>query len=604
MPSLAQRLGLLRSEPQSSVSAVLVAALRWAEPRELETLAAAALRTGRPEAIAAVIGILDRLGPGGVKALTELRVPVGPALELLRTPREQINGVALARRRGEPELLAHLVRYLRTPGDEVPRRAAAAVLELVTRQAGRDGRRRMDERTAGLIDAALAEALSVRSHRQDDIFIAAAVLLTRPGVGLVSLLGDPQHAALSLIRRGVGRTNHPVVRHNLLRWLITDAISGQAARSLHRIRGALEYTQVLEAGHLLLHPLRRRVLRRVDRPSRCLPDLETARMLPEAAQVNLVRLVRTLTTGPLRRQRLADFGTLPASTARLHAVLALLGDETAEAAHALTTSCLDPDEAVACLAAGRVLASPEAPAGELLRRLESSPHPLIARHAIAVAAGTSVEAFFDRWLELGTDVRAWVGHRLLRAHRATLIPRLRTAVIRGHRDEKLAAISLARRLGALRELQIALTDQVAGGDAHVASAAVAALSRDGSKHSRDALAAALGHHDARVRANALEALTRRDRRAIDRLSKLFGSRDNRLRANVVRAVLRRRGKAGPALLRDMLGDADPLHRVSAIWVAARSREGRVAGELRRMADHDGVGEVRRRAAAAIRWIRP
>jgi len=52
----------------------------------------------------------------------------------------------------------------------------------------------------------------------------------------------------------------------------------------------------------------------------------------------------------------------------------------------------------------------------------------------------------------------------------------------------------------------------------------------------------------------------------------------------------------------MLGDSDPRHRVSAIWVARRAREERVSGDLRRIADQDAVAEVRRRAAAAVEWI--
>ena len=80
------------------------------------------------------------------------------------------------------------------------------------------------------------------------------------------------------------------------------------------------------------------------------------------------------------------------------------------------------------------------------------------------------------------------------------------------------------------------------------------------------------------------------------------SRDNRLRANAVRAVLRRRRSDGSHALRTMLDDADPRHRVSAIWVARQAREVQVSGDLRRIADQDAVAEVRRRAAAAVEWI--
>jgi len=128
------------------------------------------------------------------------------------------------------------------------------------------------------------------------------------------------------------------------------------------------------------------------------------------------------------------------------------------------------------------------------------------------------------------------------------------------------------------------------------------VGRGGSRHARHALRRALDHPDVRVQANALEAITRIDHVAIDRLGDRLDSRDNRLRANAVRAVLRRPGRDGTRALRTMLGDADPRHRVSAIWVARRAREGRVSEDLRRIADQDTVGEVRRRAAAAVEWI--
>ena len=129
-----------------------------------------------------------------------------------------------------------------------------------------------------------------------------------------------------------------------------------------------------------------------------------------------------------------------------------------------------------------------------------------------------------------------------------------------------------------------------------------AVGRGGSRHARHALRRALDHPDLRVQANALEAITRIDHGAIDRLGDRLDSLDNRLRANAVRAVLRRRRRDGPRVLRTMLGDSDPRHRVSAIWVARRAREERVSGDLRRIADQDAVAEVRRRAAAAVEWI--
>ena len=603
MPTVSSRLAHIGGEPPDAVSRIAAAALRWAEPTEREPLASAALESRRPDAIAAVIAALHLLGSAAMATLADPRTPVEPALRLLRTRQQLLNGVAVARRRTDARLLAFLVECLGSPHDDVPQHAAAALLAVVTANAGRDGRRLMTAETAAQIDAAVTAAVSTGRRHPDAVFLAVAIMASRPGSGLASVLRDSQHPALFSIRRVVGRTDNPLVRHNLLRWLTTDALGAQAQRSLHRVHGAGEYAELLDAGHLLLQPARRRALRRVDRRSRCLPDYQTASALPADAQVDLVRLVRALpTTAALRRERLADCTALSSPTARLSGVIGLLSDDSAAAQQAIMATCLDRDEAVACLAAARVLAAPDPPAAHFLRTLESSPHPLIARRATLAAAACSVDAFFERWLSLRAQDRIAISRGFLHPYRPRLLARLRAALCDGTKYEKLAAISVAGRLGLGGDLDFAIIGLIGDSDSRVASAAVPLLAVGRPRHCLKTMRAALNHHDARVRANALETLTRIDRRAIDRLHDLLVGGDNRLRANAIRALLRRGNPKGPSVLGAMLRDPDPRHRVSAIWVAARAREGRVVGVLARIADQDQVGEVRRRAAAAVQWI--
>ncbi len=613
MHSTSGKLAFLRRQPRGAGSSIAAAALRLAEPGEIDALAEVALLYPRAANVAAIVGVLHHLRPDAWNALAAPAIPVAAAMRLLRSRQALLNGIALARRRAEPQLLAQLVTLLHSDHDDVPRRAAGAILEIVTTHAGRDGRRWMDDRTAAMIDVAVADALSNADRRLDDVFLAAAVLAARPGRRLERLFDDPRHAVLFSIRRVVQRVDHPLVRHNLLRWLTTDPLREPAARSLHRVRGTRQYADLLEGSHLLLQPLRRRAMRRIDRPAQCMPDLKTAMALPADAQLDLVRYVRAIpTAGAVRRERLADCAALPSPTARLNALLGLLCDDSDDAMHLVKAMCSDPDEAVATLAVGRVLDVQQPPPGELLSMLEASAHPRIAVRATVVAAGASVDAFFERWLLLAAADRVAIAHRLLPTHRVSLASGLRTALNRGGREEQLAAISLAGRLGVTGVLELALIDAAAGENARVVSAAVGALAMilcqgtgpDGSRHARNALQRALDHPDVRVQANALEAMTRIDHTAIDRLGDRLDSRDNRLRANAVRAMLRQGRHDGARALRSMLDDADPLHRVSAIWVARQASERRVSGDLRRIADQDSVAEVRRRAAAAVQWIGP
>jgi hypothetical protein len=620
MTSTAARIALLRREPAEAASAVAAASLRLAEPGEIGALAQIALLDPQPANVAQIVGVLHRLRPDAWNAMIAPAIPVAASLPLLRSRQALLNGIALARRRAEPQLLAQLVKFLDSDIDDVPRRAAGAILEVVTTHAGRAGRRWMDDRTAAMIDVAVADAVSNADRRLDEIFLAAAVLAARPGRRLQRLLDDPRHEVLFSIRRVVQRVDHPLVRHNLLRWLTTDPLREPAARSLHRVRGTRNYVDLLECSHLLLQPVRRRAMRRIDRPAQCLPDLKTAMTLPAAAQVDLVRYVRAMrTSGVERRDRLGDCAALPSPTARLNALLGLLGDDSDHAMQLIEVMSTDTDEAVASLAAGRLLDAQQPPREELLSTLEASTHPRIASRATVLAAGANVDAFFERWLHLADADRIAIAHRLLPTRRVSLVSGLRTALSRGGRKEQLAAISLAGRLGVTGVLEPALIESAAGENARVASAAVGALAMilaqangpDGLRNprhprhpqnARNALQRALDHPDVRVQANALEAVTRIEHAAIDRLVDRLGSRDNRLRANAVRAVLRRSRRDGARALRTMLGDADPLHRVSAIWVARQAREGRVSGDLRRIADQDTVAEVRRRAAAAVEWI--
>jgi hypothetical protein len=586
MPALAHRLNLLQKEPPRAMASFLAAALPHAEPQEREALYLAALRTGRPEALAAVIGLLHRLGPGGMTHVCGVGGSLEPAVRLILrrgAPRAVLNAIAVARRRCDLGLLGHLVTLLSAPDDEVQRRAGEALVAVVVEHAGTDGRRPLDAVTARRLDEAIAgAAVPDRDRRLDDALLAAAILANRPGPALQRILADPDHPVLFALRGAVARTDRPLVRSNMLRWMIDPLLS---------------------AGHLLLSPRRRRAMRRVDRPGRLPADPAGGAALPGPAQVGLVRMIRALPLpAAARRDHLADCIALPSPVARLRALEALLGDPSSAAQDLIERFCFDRSRPVALLAAGRVLRGAEALSPVGLGRLEQSPHRIVARRAEVIAARSSARAFFDRWMTLGRDDWWAAAMALLRTQREAFLARLSNLLATGGRDEKLAAVTLARRLGVTAALEAELIGQVGSVDFRVASAAVAALGDGGSIHRASAVRRALGHADLRVRANAIEALVRIDRRPGAHLDALAASRDNRLRANAVRGLLAGRAPGGFRALRRMLSDDDPRHRVSALWVARRSRAKPVVGDLRRLADSDRFSEIRDRATAVARIL--
>jgi HEAT repeat protein len=607
MPALADRLKLLLREPPRAAASFLAAALPHAESQEREPLYQAALHTGRPEALAAVISSLHRLGPGGMTHVCGVPGSLEPAVRLIRrrsAPRAVLNAVAVAGRRCDLDLLGHLVALLSAPDDEVQRRAGEALVAVVVEHAGVDGRRPLDPMTARRIDAVIAGASAPdRDRRLDDVLLAVAILANRPGPALQRILADPDHPVLFALRGVVARTDRPQVRLNMLRWMIDPVLGGPARRSMHRIRGPQQLADLLSAAHLLLSPRRRRAMRRIDRPGRLPADPAAGAALPGPAQVGLVRLIRALPLpAAARRDHLADCIALPSPVARLRALEALLGDPSSAAQDLIERFCFDRSRPVAVLASGRAVRGADTLSPVALARLEQSPHRVVARRAEVIAARSSAKAFFDRWMTLGRDDWWAAAMALLRTQRQAFLARLSNLLATGVRDQRLAAVTLARRLRVTAALEAELIGQVGSVDFRVASAVVAALGDGGTGHAAGAVRRALGHADLRVRANAVEALIRIDGRPGAHLDALAASRDNRLRANAVRGLLRGRSPGGVRALRRMLTDDDPRHRVSGLWVARRSRARPVVGDLRRLADSDRFSEIRDRASAAARLL--
>ena len=213
-------------------------------------------------------------------------------------------------------------------------------------------------------------------------------------------------------------------------------------------------------------------------------------------------------------------------------------------------------------------------------------------------------SFFDRWIDLAAADRIGIALALHATDEQGMADGLIEALAGGGtRDERLAAIDLVRRLGLAADLEDTLVAAASGDDLRVVSAAMTALAGNDSLRSYSILKRGLAHDDPRVVANAIEALSRRGRAsAAELMAPFVDVRQNRSRGNAIRALMRHHHRAGVEDLKAMLSDDDPLHRVSAIWVARQSRATPVLTDLVRLAGGDRIGIIRTRAEEAARRL--
>lgn len=517
---------------------------------------------------------------------------------------------------------------------------------------------------------------------------------------LLRLVQESSHVAHRALRQIVRWSPAPMVRERALLLLSEASIAEAALERVSRAEGREEHEAVLRLAHLGLRPRRRRLLAMVRVVATGVSETKAEEHRPSTATVGgtgsgtiAVNPTGTIANG----QALPDARMLAGmddecragaamlaglveadDQARVSALKDALGDASplvrlramaalprAELAH----YCFDADPFVARSAtlrwssAGMGLRGRAEP-GERSRvagLLSRSPH----EHVRRLAAQESPRE--TPWIASSPASRAsaW---RLAVRERDGLLTQIRRRVKGTASDEtpatgsganvamevenRLAAIQVARRLGLARVIAMdlaALLEPARGGstiDPRLAATAAAALGDVDDAVSRDALRRALSHADARVRANAVEAIgvqrlavedatTGRDR-DYGSLIELKGDPHHRVRANAIRALLqlppacpkeRKAARRANGVLEGkprvyepvavdalaaMLGDERPAHRLAGVWLAGRvlaGGQGRLgtawnglSARLTEIGGQDADDRVRARAAGVCERV--
>lgn len=564
----------------------------------LQAVVATLPHAGSEERDALVTGLL---GAGG--AARQGAVAVLPLVRWWKELGDSARAAIIVAAGGDMPLV---VASLRASTVDRDRQAAAMLIAHVVRN---------NQSVARGWDADLAWAAeNYPEHRIAEVLSVAAMRAGEAGAGLRAFLADPRQASHMALRSAARSLPVEAQRSLLVAWLAVPALEAVARDRLERGSDAADLAAIFERAHLLRARQRGTALRRIERAERLLAcdacawlaaPLRRGRVaviaelaLPESARVAHLHAALSDPDTHVRAASVLALRRLPASP---------LGDE------ALADYALDADCGPASVAAAALVTAATASRRRALlpsyQRLARSPHApvrALARRAYAAERAAGGIAC-DR---LASPVAARV--RLTR-DRAGLLAALRTNIDSTRIDEVLGAITLAQRLGVVADLRADLLRLAHGADARAASKALSALSCDSSPETLTAIRSCLSHADGRVRASALEAMSHREPGDAV-FESLMHDDTPRVRAVAIWHLLRRDGSGFPAshALMEMLGDARPSHRVSALWVVERLRCVDVSQRVADLAARDESTLVRERAArcatllaAAIRlgWSR-
>ena len=611
MPTLSQRLEVLAAGPAQETAAILLLALPRLAADERAAACILLASTGVPAATVGAVSNTLTLDDEAKRSIAHRLVLHEPCIRAVVAAGGEatlalVRLLALRPKADAALLLARLVAT--APWDDARLAASEAMLAAIDKLLGPAANAAgLPHQLAKRLDGAMADAVDrYPEHRCDAVLHALALLARSPGPRLSAILADAGHAAMFALRHAVGRAERPELRRQLLRMLATPALAAVIQRNLHRAVAAGSPDDVLACAHLLRTPARKRALRGVDRPMRCVPSMPDAVAMCEEGQANLPLLIEALGLPTSKRiEHFADLVALSSTLGRLRAAIALSRYEANDVRTALKPLALDRSPAVARVAGLAALAGVPR-SGEVsgvAATLVASRCAATARRARWQMSRASTDAFFTHWMCLSHLEVVAAAMQLMAKEPDALIHRLAQRLGDGSREERMSAIMLANRLRLLGFLEQEIIVLAGSTDPHVASAAVKGLGQHYSMRSSEAVRVALRHIDARVRANAVEALARHDAAgALETIAALAENRHNRLRANSVLALLRRNQPSGARALCSMLADNDPLHRVSGIWVAGRAHALFARKDVAALAERDGAGEIRRRAALALRRI--
>lgn len=578
-----------------------------------------------PEAVARMGMALPRMGPEAFEAAWAVGVggpgesgwwPVLGARWLASAEAaERAAGLCIATRLGDPAL-AGAVALGMTGADPAGDELAERALERMAVSAERHG----GEGVAVVGGAVLSALERVERHRRGGLARLAARLWSAGGAA-PAWLGDADHPGQLVLRAAFRRDGDPALAAAAWAWLkhgpvragalprvLAQPWTSRRAAEEEQASGTAQRRGVLECWHLVHHPARRLALSGAPGGG---GGGGARRGAVPGGRPALLSVQGLAARGPAQRRAYAEWiGAVPLPAAARDAAWgAMLADADAGVRHAVLRAavasgragggprpavlldlCFDAHPAVAHSAASVLLAAtggeaiPAAQRAELAGRLSRSPHAGVRGLARGALRAGPARASLPR--ELGGLI---TGDHAADARRLSELkgPALRGAIAPGLARE--LAEFVAQGVGRSGEAAWPVAAAVTVLGAMPADQADRHSDGPGAGAGGGVLALAARAADARVRANAVDAMVRRARGLACRLgagaepavrSVLLAASDDpshRVRGAAARGLLLlpsepgrpEQSRAGRRVLAELLHAGDARARVAGLWVAGR-----------------------------------
>ena len=456
------------------------------------------------------------------------------------------------------------------------------------------------------IDHALASMVERFDTLPDRSVIAVALsCLPRPDTELARIIADDGHPALMVWRSQIRKRQGDLPAAQLVRLLSVDALAPAALDALCDLKNAADVVEFARSSHFLLTPKRRQRLVKANTGRRLLAKPSALSAAASQGGMDLPRAIELLGgfEDAHASQRFSQW--IESKDDAVHIALILRLARTPRpnpaASDALRDLSFNANPLVARSALLTIVDDHHPQSRRLLDKQRRSPHPTCR----AVAQ--------ERWRRrdpawaLSTDdpLADAVALRKAMSHdRASVIALLRTTIGADNTPAAVRAMRQAARIGVAPECELELLAAIATRNEKVAATAVSILAFVQSDSATQTLNACLSHPDARVRANAVEAVNRRTRAVAP--DSAWQSDAARERCNAVRTLFDRTEPKlraqGLVLLDSMLKDDRPAHRRSALWLAGRIGAAQSAHRIASIASSDADPAVRAAARRTARQL--
>lgn len=466
------------------------------------------------------------------------------------------------------------------------------------------------------IEAAVARAINVhRGKHGPDLLRAGLLLADWPGSQTLAILHtakhggqgpmvrrlqqppDSEHVAAFLLGASHGqlRSQFGVAFSHVDHAPVLDAL----LRKTHWVKDAQLQTclhQVTRGTWWGLSELRRDAERRTAADVASIADWIACSGLHDVEQDE--RLLALLD-----RVRSEPDATAPDSiAARLRLLRVAMGRRHGASIVLIRALLNDPDERIVRMAAREIVRRKPADFENTLLKLMTSAAPALRRVIGRATGQAGFEGFWLRFDRLDKSTRKQAGKAMLK-----LLPdalqRLQRRALAGPVEQRIKALQIVQELGVAETLRETLIQLCADTHPRVRSKAITVLGELPVAPNKVLIERLLQDNDARVRANAVEALEDRgDPDFIPALAQRALGASGRERANAIKAMHRMKvGTAGSQLFQ-MLHDARAEHRISAMWAMKQIGWWQLLNEVGRLARADDNPRVRRYAVGVLKTV--